>query len=57
MIHCTTRQFDDPHTSRRKTRVFLFEADTQEEYQAIMEEIARMPLPGVPTETGGEGDQ
>ena len=57
MIHCTTRQFDDPHTGRSKTRVFLFEADTQEEYQAIMEEIARMPLPGVPTETGGEGDQ
>ncbi|MXP09636.1 hypothetical protein [Pseudoblastomonas halimionae] len=57
MIHCFTRQYDDLYTGRRKTRVFFFEADTQEDYQATLGEILRMPLPGIPVDDDEEGEQ
>lgn len=57
MKHFVTRNYRDSETGVSITRVFAFEAETQEEYQATLEEINRMPPPDVPDGLGGESDQ
>ncbi|WP_299192466.1 hypothetical protein [uncultured Erythrobacter sp.] len=57
MNHFVMREYRDPQTGISITRVFAFEAETQEEYQATLEEINRMPPPDVPDGLGGEDIQ
>lgn len=57
MNHLVTRNYRDPQTGVSITRFFVFEASTQEEHQATLEEINRMPPPDIPDGLGGEDSQ
>ena len=54
MIHLIARSYRDPQTGVVITRVFRFEAETEEQYQTRLEEALSIPLPGEPIKTDGE---
>ena len=54
MIHIIPRRYRDRETDESKTKVFVFGAESQEEYETKLEAVLQIPLPGKPIENDGE---
>lgn len=57
MIHIIPRRYRDRETDESKTKVFVFGAESQEEYETKLEAVLQIPLPGKPIENDGEDGQ